>query len=65
LVEQSEIAALPKTVSIRALKNWAQTELPSGSKTRALILSEPENLSPESFLAKWSSWGLLLREELA
>lgn len=52
-----------KLISIRLLKHWAAEYLPSSSKLRVLILAEDETMSPEAFMAKWSSWQLLLKEE--
>jgi hypothetical protein len=62
LEQQPEAPA--KTVNIRGLKNWAVQQLPPLSKLRMLLLAENETMSPEVFLAKWSTWELLLREEL-
>ena len=52
-----------RLVDIGSLKEWAQEKLDPGSALRSLILSEPQLMDSESFVAKVQSWLLLARNE--
>ena len=52
-----------RLVDIGSLKEWAQEKLDPESVLRGLILSEPQLMDPESFVAKVQTWLLLARNE--
>ena len=56
-------AAIYRTVNISPMKQFAMERLSQGSALRNLILSEPDLMSPEAYLAKTEIWMKLLRME--
>lgn len=51
-------------LELRRLKRFAVDALPSESVLRHVILEEPDEMEPEVFLAKMSTWLLIAKLEL-
>jgi hypothetical protein len=50
-------------IDIRSLKTLATEILPNGSILRAVLIREPDILSPHDFVAKLGTWLEILDEE--
>jgi hypothetical protein len=53
-------AAIPKTVSIRGLKNFVLREMLEDHALRSVILAEKDELQVAEFIAKLEIWSVLL-----
>jgi len=52
-----------REVNIASLKVWAMKNLSSSSKLRAILHLEPDLLSVDQFLAKMSTWLIIVELE--
>lgn len=52
-------------VDVRSLKALATGKLADGSILRGVLLSEPDSMPAEDFVAKIGTWLAILREETA
>lgn len=54
-----------RTVKVTSLKPVVRSYLPSGSRLRELILSQPEEMDPGEYVVKIGDWLRLLNMEVA
>ena len=56
--------SLSDNLGLKLLKEFVTKKLPPTSTVRELILSEPDELPKDEFVAKFKVWATLLNKEL-
>ncbi|HZW55024.1 MAG TPA: hypothetical protein VFF30_01925 [Nitrososphaerales archaeon] len=63
MVREKTVTTQREYIDIRSLKARISEILPSASILRAVLIGEPDVLSPRDFIAKLGTWLDILEEE--